>query len=82
MDWRAFTVVSLDCAQRIRKPVISPPGATSRVLQKRVGQPSFSIRGLANCSKVSLRMMTWVRVRSSSRNALAPGRGSILAMVA
>ena len=61
---------------------MAPSGATSRVLQKMVGQFSLAIRGLANCSKVSLRMTTWVRVRSSSRNSLAPGRGSILAMVA
>ena len=47
-----------------------------------VGQPSFSIRGLANSSKVSLRIITWVVARSSSKNALAPGSGSILAMVA
>ena len=32
-DCRAFTVVSLDWGQRIWKPVISPLGATSRVLQ-------------------------------------------------
>ena len=82
MDWRALTVVSLDFSQRIRKPVISPFSPTSRVLQKMVGQFSFSIRGLANCSKVSLRISTWVAARSSSRNSLAPGRGSILAMVA
>ena len=82
MDCRAFTVVSLDCSQRILKPVISPFGATSRLLQKMVGQPSFFIRGWANSSKVSLRMTTWVMVRSSSKNSLAPGRGSILAMVA
>ena len=82
MDWRAFTVVSLDCGQRMRKPVMAPSGATSRVLQNRVGQFSFFIRGWANCSKVSLRMSTWVKLRSSSRNARAPGRGSIWAMVA
>ena len=75
-------MVSLDWGQRIRKPVISPLSATSRVLQKMVGQPSFSIRGLANCSKVSLRMMTWVSFRRASKNSLAPGSGSILAMVA
>ena len=72
----------MDWGQRIWKPVISPLGATSRVLQNRVGQFSFFIRGLANCSKVSLRMMTWVSSRRASRNSRAPGRGSMVAMVA
>ena len=35
-----------------------PSGATSRELQKIVGQPSFFIRGFANCVNVSLIMMT------------------------
>ena len=47
-DCRAFTVVSLDWGQRIRKPVISPLGATSRELQRMVGQPSLRIRGMAH----------------------------------
>ena len=73
--------MSLDFSQRIRKPVMAPSGATSRVLQNRVGQFNFFIRGWANCSKVSLRMMTWAWDRSSSRNSLAPGSGSMVAMV-
>ena len=39
------------------------------------------MRGWANCSKVSDMMSTWVRLRSSSRNARAPGNGSMPAMV-
>ena len=58
MDCRAFTVVSLEFSMRILKPVIAPSGATSRELQKRVGQPSFFIRGVANWVKVSLMMIT------------------------
>ena len=56
IDWSAFTVVSLDCWQRILKPVISPSGATSSELQRIVGQPNFFIKGMANSSKVSLRI--------------------------
>ena len=59
-----------------------PSGATSRALHKSVGQPSFSIRGLANWVKVSDSMTAWVVARSSSRNSRAPGSGSIFAMVA
>ena len=81
MDWSARTVESLEFSVRILKPVISPSGATTRELQKRVGQPSFFISGAANSVKVSLMIMTWVKVRSSSRNSLAPGSGSIPAMV-
>ena len=84
-ELRAVTqvlILSDTFSQRILYPVISPLGATSRELQKIVGQLSFSIRGLANCSNVSLRISTWVMERSSSRNSFAPGRGSILAMVA
>ena len=44
--------------QRILNPVISPFSATSSELQKMVGQPSFFISGVANCSKVSLIMTT------------------------
>ena len=41
----------------------------------------ISKSGIANWSKVSLSMTTWVMRLSSSRNSFAPGRGSILAMV-
>ena len=54
----ALTVESLDCSQRILKPVIVPSLATSRVLQNIVGQPSFFIRGAANCVNVSLIIIT------------------------
>ena len=59
IDWRARTVVSFDWGHLIEKPVTSPEGATSSVLQKMVGQLSFSMRGLANCSKVSESITTW-----------------------
>ena len=49
---------SLYCWQRILNPVISPLSATSSVLQKIVGIPSFFISGAANCVNVSLMMMT------------------------
>ena len=78
----ARTVVSLVSGQRMAKSVMVPSSATTSSLQNNVGQPSFSMRGLANCSKVSEMMMTWVRLRSSSKNARAPGMGSIFAMVA
>ena len=65
----------------ILKPVISPLSATSRVLQKIVGIPSFFIRGAANCVKVSLMIIVCVTERSSSRNSFAPGKGSIFAIV-
>ena len=81
MLWSAFTVVSLDCSQRILNPVISPSGATSSVLQKIVGIPSFFMRGPANWENVSEIMITWEMDRSSSRNSFAPGMGSIFAMV-
>ena len=57
-----------------------PSSATSSVLQKMVGQPSFSMMGWANCSNVSLMMITWVCARRSSRNSLAPGTGWMSAM--
>ena len=48
-----LTDESLDFSILILKPVISPLSATSRVLQKIVGIPSFFISGIANCSNVS-----------------------------
>ena len=74
-------IVSLDCSILILKPVISPSSATSRVLQKIVGHPSFFISGAANCVNVSLIMITCVMLLNSSRNSLAPGIGSICAIV-
>jgi hypothetical protein len=41
-----------------------------------VGRPSWASSGPANCSKVSDRITTWVRSRSSSRNSTAPGSGA------
>ena len=58
IDCSAFTVVNLDCSTLILKPVISPLSATSRVLQNKVGLPSFSMSGAANCVKVSLIRIT------------------------
>ena len=80
-DCRARTVVSLESLQRILKPAISPSGVMASSLQKMVGQPSFSIRGLANWVNVSLMMITWVNARSSSRTLAPPGSGSICAIV-
>ncbi len=77
---RARTVVSFVCSQRILKPVTSPDSVTTSSLQNSVGQPSFFIRGWANWVKVSLMMITCVRLRSSSRNSLAPGIGSMVAI--
>ena len=45
-----------------------------------VGYVLAVISGMANCSKVSLRMMTCVSERSSSRNSRAPGITSMPSM--
>ena len=80
-DCSARTVVSLDSGQRMRMPAIRPSAVMSSSLQKMVGHPSFSMSGLANWVNVSLMMMTCICERSSSKNSLAPGSGSMAAMV-
>ena len=47
------TYDELLAAIKAAKSVMVPSSATTSSLQNNVGQPSFSMRGLANCSKVS-----------------------------
>ena len=59
-----------------RYPETAPPEAISSSWQNSVGEPSLAMRGAANCSNVSDKIIARVLDFSQSMNSRAPSRGS------